>query len=85
VFVIPFITVAVNRTLLVYVVMGSLFNVLMKTLDIFINGNGHGNNLTEVIIYTGYQFIVLGAFLFLPVAGTINLVNFALRNVQKKL
>ena len=76
-------TTTFNFTLIYYTVISIILLIVMKIVDVAIYEQSKGNDFTEIIMGTGYCYVVIGFFFYLPSVGFLNLINLVLRRFVK--
>ncbi len=67
--------ITLNKSLLHFVVIGVVMCLIAIIIDKVFYTSGTGNVFTDTFIQTTYSFVVIGTFIFLPVIGLLNLIN----------
>lgn len=79
-------TVTFNWTLLYFAIISILFLAAMKIMDVSVYGQeeSNGNDFAEVVMGVCYSYVVIGAFLYVPSIGVVNLVNLIINKISKR-
>ncbi|MFN3639853.1 MAG: hypothetical protein ACK4UK_02950 [Flavobacterium sp.] len=70
--------------MIVQLVLAALFLGLMGVMDKKIYAEGHGTDLTDILMDTAMTFTVVGAFFYIPGLIILNIVSFIYSRLKTK-